>query len=783
MSISRSGGPETHVVRIQLTEDFACTAERVQDIARELALQGRGAIEGRVIYMMLNARGLEIEDLIHRLLTALERSAPVALIGRERLPYVQLSGFRMVRESAALPLRERHATGGENMCPDCRHELKDPSNRRAGYPFTECPICAPVFEDGPASLLPESISGLTCDPCRAEASDPTSRRYRFAEISCPECGPALFWQRRGETRWQQPVRETLRQAASLIREGGIIAIKGTGGYHLICDASNERSIRNLRHRKGNLLKPISVMYPGLSEAAAEMDINEQQAAALMSSNGSIVICPFRNTAEAPGIARSSLAGILDRLGVMLPHSPIMQVLSSFMDGPLAVTSANRSGGDLIYRSESRTELWDLADAVIDHDRQILRPREEPVIQFTDNGERILLRGSQGENHGVSVDWHDATIGSAVSISTASAIGYLNDGIFTRSNTLSDKYSSDPENTGQIFPDERYPRTAIRPEIIITERSSKQSSEAYGMWKTRWPDVPHMQTWHHEAHFSSVLAEHGLLQADEPILGIVWDRGGYGADGQQWGSECILRKQGRMHHIAAFDYMPNAALDHEDKGCRIAALGLLRHRLDARRLIGHLFSREEWPRYERRQIRGTDQRSRSMSGFINGVAALLGLMPEGCDGEGMDGLPLIETIARRIQMDVSQPYELSVIDGIVDWRPMIDTMIGDIDSGAGREMIARRFLSSLATLISDTCMMSGVNKVALSGDVFTSPLLVSMISEQLGEDVTLYIHQFLAPTDECVPLGQLALWADAKQRSRNAGSDARSSVRGATGRNE
>ena len=783
MSISRTGGPETHMVRIQMAEGFAYPAEWMQGIARELGLQGRGAIDGRMIYMMLNARTLEIEQLIDRLLSTLEKSAHVTLIGRERLPYVQLSGFRMVRDSASLPLRERHATGGDNMCPDCRTELKDPNGRRSGYPFTECIVCAPVFEDDDASSSRESINGLTCASCREEASDPTSRRYRFAEISCPECGPPLFWQRRGETRWQQPVRETLRQAASLIHEGGILAIKGTGGYHLVCDASNERSIRNLRHRKGNLLKPITVMYPGLSEAALEMDINEQQAAALLSSTGSIVICPFRNTTEGPGIARTSLAGILDRLGLMLPHSPLMQVISSFIDGPLAVTSANRAGMPVIHRSESRSELWDLADAVIDHDRQILRPREEPVILFTDNGERILLRSAQAWSHGLSVDWHDASIGNALAISKQSSIGYLNDSVYRRMNAVIDKNTTDPDSIGRKFNDERFHLPAIRPEIIITERSVKQSSDDFAAVKKRWPDIPHMYSWHHEAHFYSVLSEHGQLHTDEAILGIVWDRGGYGADGQLWGSEFILRKQGRMHHIAAFDYIPNAGLNKEETGCRIAALGLLRHRLDARRLIGHLFSRNEWPRYERRAMRVPDARSRSMSGFIDGVAAILGLIPEGLNGDGIDGLPLIETVARRIQMDISLPYELYVVDGAVDWRPMIDTMIGDIDSGAGREMIARRFLASLATLVADVCLRSGVKKVALSGDAFTSPLLVSMISEQLGQDVTLYIHHFLAPTDECVTLGQLALWADAKHRSLIAGSDVRSSVRGATGRNE
>ncbi len=153
----------------------------------------------------------------------------------------------------------------------------------------------------------------------------------------------------------------------------------------------------------------------------------------------------------------------------------------------------------------------------------------------------------------------------------------------------------------------------------------------------------------------------------------------------------------------------------------------------------------------------------MSHFIDGVAAILGLTTEGCGVGSVNGLPLIETVARRIQMDVSQPYDLYISNGKVDWRSMIDTIIGDIDSGAGRDMIARRFLASLANLIAQASAEAGVRKVALSGDVFTSPLLVSMIAEKLGQKVALYIHQYLAPTDECILIGQLAVWADAKRR--------------------
>jgi hydrogenase maturation protein HypF len=785
MSISKSGGPETHVFQILIKEDINHSAEWVNDIALELGLQGRAAIEGRIIYLMLNARTAEIEYLLDKLLTILGRAARASLISRERLPFVHLSGFSMIRGSSTLPIRERHATDGHNICLDCRAEIKDPEARRFGYPFTECPACAPAFHERNAERDAVVVSDLTCIHCREEATDPTNKRYLFGEISCPECGPTLFWQRKDEARWQLPLRETLLQATSLIREGGIIAIKGNGGYHLACDASNEKSILDLRKRKGNLLKPLAVMYPDLSDAAVELEINEQHAAALLSSTGSIVVCPFRNLTDRPRIARTSLAGILDRQGVMLPHSPLMQVLSSMFDGPLAVTSANLSGRPLIHRTEARNELWAFADAIIDHDRQILMPTEEPVIQFTDAGERILLRGADHGLSGQSVDWSNISHGNALAMSCTQRlyVGSLMDGIFRKIMP-----SSDPElnqagknsHTKSHYPEDLCPKP---PDIIIMERGPRHLTESFSNLRDPWQAVPHLNTWHHEAHFASVLSEHGLMPSNEAIMGVVWDRGGYGADGQQWGSEFMIRQDGRIQQILAFDDLPFADPESAKTGHRIAALGLLRHRLDARRLIGHLFSREEWSRYERWAMRGTDTRTRSMSHIIDGVAAILGLSEEGCDGYSLNGLPLIETIARSIQMDISQPYELIVRHGKVDWRYMIDMIIGDLDSGAGREMIARRFMVTLANLIAQIASDAGVKKVALSGDVFISPLLVSMITEALGRHFTLYIHQFMAPTDECVNLGQLALWADGKRRSQSPGADARSSVRGRSERSE
>jgi hydrogenase maturation protein HypF len=772
MSISKNRGAETYLLRIQLAEVSDRHAELVAGIGHSLGLEGMGSIEGQIIQLIFNVRGNEIDSLQDRIVSTISGLMHMNLLSMDRVPHRYFSGFRMAQSQGDQAEKEGIRTHARVICQECRSELADLNNRRFGYPFTECPLCAPQFiVSSSDSTIHEADAGRCCPDCLSETENIHDRRYRFAENSCPACGPSLFWQKRGEARWQQSSRETLLLGTSLLRDGSIIAVKGRNGIHLLCDAGNEGAIRELRRRKGNLLKPLAVMFSGISEAQEIVEIDEQIAAALLSPTAPIVICPFRPDEMSRNLARFSVSGILDRLGVMLPHCPLMQILASLYERPLVVTSANISGQPMIHRSEDKMLLWELADAIIDHDRMILAPSGEPVIQFTESGDRIMLRNGDITSF-PSVNWPELYGECVIATGTATS---ENSSVFLDEHFYPRGHQSGRQTTIKQGLDASAIKDSIHqhrqnPSFILSEFSTIQTQKTQH-WTSTFPEARLIQIQHHEAHFAALLEEHGKLYDNEPVLGIIWDRGGTGLDGLEWGSEFIIKRQGRFEQFISLDYFQGTAAEPDDYASRLAALGLLRHRLDARRLIGHLFSRDEWRNYERWPIRSKEMNTRSMSRLIDGVFTIIGIATEGKEAGMLDGLPILETLARRIQMDVSQPYELPIRNQRVDWRPMIDTIIGDLDSGAGRDMIARRFLSSLAELVCHAANLAGVRKIALSGDVFCSPMLVTMIADRLGRDRTLYIHQGLAPTDECIPLGQLAVWA-LQRKSGQSGEAAR-----------
>lgn len=759
MSISKNRGTETYLIRIQRSEISDRHAALVSDFAHALGLEGTGTIESQIIQLIVNVSGNEIDAFGDRILSSITGLTGMNLLSVDRIPHRHFSGFKMTAPRLNACDQEVKRDPARGMCQECKSELVELNNRRFGYPFIECPVCAPQFyRSSDGREMHESETDRCCPDCQSEIANIQNRRYRFTDNSCPACGPSLFWQRRGEARWQQSSQETVLLGTDLLRDGGIIAVKGRNGINLVCDAANEDAICELRRRKGNLLKPLSVMFSGISEAQKYVEIDEQYAAALLSPTAPIVICPFRSDGMGQDLAGISISGMLDRLGVMLPHCPLMQILASLYERPLVVTSANRSGHPMINCPEHKILLWDLADAIIDHERLILFPSEEPVIQFTETGERIMLRSG---NHTGRLPFNWPEISGECALVTGSSMRE-HPTVFFNHHFQSCGYS--PEQNTIVKPgsepsgpkDWLFQHGPI-PTFILSELSNIQAHRKPD-WTSLLPEARCLQIQHHDAHFASVLAENGILHDDDPVLGIIWDRGGPGRDGMEWGSEFIIKREGRFESMLSLDYFPGTLATQDGAESRLAALGLLRHRLDARRLISHLFSRDEWRNYERWPMRSKEMNTRSMSRLIDGVSTIIGLVPESKQAGILDGLPMLETLARRIQMDISQPYELMIRNQRVDWRPMIDTIIGDLDSGAGRDMIARRFLSSLAEVICHAANLAGVKKVAVSGDVFCSPMLVSLVAERLGKDRALYIHHGLAPTDECIPLGQLAAWA-------------------------
>jgi len=286
------------------------------------------------------------------------------------------------------------------LCEDCRNELHNPRNRRYHYPFITCTHCGPRYSI--INALPYDRCNTTmapfepCAKCEAEYHNPRNRRHYSQTNSCPDCGIALhLFNNQGEEICTEPECMIVMVKDALLN-GHIVAVKGIGGYLLLCDATNFFAIKLLRERKARPAKPFAVLYPDSRMAAADVELRPVEAGELQSPAAPIVLCRLLPQ-PASGICAEQLAPGLGKLGVMLPYAPLLELISKAVNRPLVATSGNISGAPIIYQDNAALEyLGEIADFVLTHDREIVVPQDDSVVQFTRHTrQRIVLRRSRG----------------------------------------------------------------------------------------------------------------------------------------------------------------------------------------------------------------------------------------------------------------------------------------------------------------------------------------------------------------------------------------------------
>jgi hydrogenase maturation protein HypF len=261
--------------------------------------------------------------------------------------------------------------------------------------------------------------------------------------------------------------------------------------------------------------------------------------------------------------------------------------------------------------------------------------------------------------------------------------------------------------------------------------------------------------HHEAHIAAVLEENGLLGHPLPILGLAWDGTGYGTDGHAWGSEAFVVENGTMDRVLHLDYFPQLLGDKMSREPRLSALSLLQGHHDARKILQDHFSEAEWEYYQKLLQQPSNALTSSMGRLIDGIASILGVRQLN-SYEGQAAMEL-EALAETVDMSFSTPYPFTIRQDRIDWRPMLQVLLGDLYSGVPREIIARRFFASLAQLVVDIVWCYDIPRIACSGGVFQNALLIDLIRERMPAQMNLFLHQQLSPNDECISLGQLAFY--------------------------
>ncbi len=646
------------------------------------------------------------------------------------------------------------------LCNECEKELYDINNRRYRYPFITCTQCGPrysIINDLPYERHLTSMQKFTmCNNCADEYNNVADRRFFSQTNSCDDCGIVLSIYENISLILSNNSEEVLSHIKNFLEAGKILAVKGIGGYLLLCDANNDEAIQLLRSRKHRPSKPFAILYPGIKTIQKDFELNEHEKSLLESDESPIVLLYPK---KIKNVYTKDIAPGLSRLGIMLPYNPLLDLIATDFGKPLIATSANISGSPIIYKDEDALEyLFEIADYSISYNRDIIIPEDDSVVQVSKySNQKIILRRSRG--YAPSFLQYKPKTKSYV----------LSTGAFLKSSfTLSvngNVFVSQFLGSGESYESQQmYKDTLehwltlynVKPDVVITDLHPNYFSHQYAieLAENFGTDVKFIQ--HHEAHFAAVLAENNLLQSEEASMGVIWDGTGVGTDGNIWGGEFFKYENNEMLRCYHFDYFPVIAGDKVALEPRIAALCATSDSWPQSNNLKEKFTEAEWNTYQS-LINKTNIFSSSVGRLFDAVASLLNV----CDKQTYEGeaAMYLQALAEEyveengFEMDSSYFKEGSHYYRIPT-ATLMQEIAMDIKKGKRKNYIAAKFHYSLVYLISIVAENIKVQKICFSGGVFQNALLTDWIKLLHGNKYQLFFHKNLSPNDENISFGQM-----------------------------
>jgi hydrogenase maturation protein HypF len=644
-------------------------------------------------------------------------------------------------------------------CNACLAEMRDPGDRRYRYPFLNCTQCGPrltIARGAPYDRDTTTMAAFSmCGECRREYLDPADRRFHAQPIACPTCGPRLTLLATGRGCIEgDPIEET----AALLRGGAIVAVKGVGGYHLACDATDPAALQRLRARKRRDDKPFAVMVADLEGARRLCRVDEESARLLLSPARPIVIMPRLEGESgcAPGVAPG-----VDQLGVMLPCTPLHHLLvEAFGPRPLVMTSGNASDEPIAYDDDAFRRLADIADAFLTHDRPIHARCDDSVVRAMAHA-CVPVRRSRGyapSSTRLAHSLRRPTLATGAMLKAAFAFGHdvramLSHHIgdlehleaYRAYTTAIDQYESLLRAKAErvvhdLHPD--YPSTAW----------AKERAAAHG-------DVELLAVQHHHAHMASCLTDRGLPGR---AIGVIFDGGGHGADGTQWGGEFFVGDCRSFERVAHLAPLPLPGGDRAAREGWRVALAWLRAASVPWDVLGPRVSPARLEAVEGMLERRLQAPATTSAGrLFDAVRWLLA----GSDRQTFEGQAAMELEAMARGASSAEPYPFDLLQPlgaplVVDTGPTARAIVGDLARHVPPSVVARRFHATLSSAIGSVCARiraeRGLEDVVLSGGVFQNALLTEQACEDLrARGLTPHTHRQVPPNDGGIALGQLA----------------------------
>lgn len=634
-------------------------------------------------------------------------------------------GFTIVPSSAALAPRIS-VPPDFFCCPDCLREMSTAGDRRHGYAFINCTQCGPRYTLIEALPYDRSNTAMRtfelCAACRREYEDPLDRRFHAEPVACPECGPHLqFVAARGEARTAPDDAKAIAAAVDVLRRGEVLAVKGIGGYHLLCDARSEAAVARLRERKRRPHKPLAVMFPwrgvdGLDAVLEAFEVEPAARAALLDPSRPIVLLPRaeRGTGLAAGVAPG-----LREVGVFLPYSPLHQLLLAAYDGPVVATSGNLSGEPVLTDpAEAATRLAPVTDAFLHHDRPIVRPADDSVV-------RIVAGKARPMRLGRGIAPLELELPDALPYPVLAAGAHLKNTValaWDRRVVVSPHIG----DMGTLRSESVFAQVAADLQRLYDVRAEAVLCDAHPDYATsRWARASGLRVHlvlHHHAHASALVQEHGA-QGEDTIV-FTWDGVGLGGDGTLWGGETFVGRPGRWQRRASLRPFHLPGGDRAGRAPWRSAAALC-WELGLEYAAPDPIVRAAW---ERRL--NAPQSSAAGRVFDAAAALVLGVGETSFEGQG----PMwLEAIAHPVENEPELPVAPDA-DGLLvaDWGPLVSWLVAHANLDA-RERAGAVHASLAATIVAIARRLReerGCTTVGLTGGVFQNRLLGEQASRAL-----------------------------------------------------
>lgn len=789
----------------------------------------REAMAHGIYGWVLNAGdGVHIEahalaDALDAFVAALSEHAPAAA----RVEHVEVvdlaaNGWDAVNEEGFRIVASQDQTAHTTLvspdiatCDDCLRELFDPADRRYHYPFINCTNCGPRFTIIRSLPYDRAATSMDCFPmcpkCAAEYADPLDRRFHAQPDACFDCGPHITWREVGVGNEPgeaaaSPAVGTTREASDAIIDrcvellacGSIVAIKGLGGFHLACDASNEQAVAELRRRKRRSNKPLAVMVRDLADVERLCHVNDIERGLLAGSIRPIVLLRRRAVCESGGSPNAlalalSVAHDLPELGVMLPYTPLQHLLLAAAEArgmhALVMTSGNLSeepietDDDLAWK---HLVAAGIADALLGNDRAILSRYDDSVVRVVDGAVMPVRRARGYAPQPLPLPALDGTAPCMLACGPQqkATIALTREGTNGEATCFVSQHIGDVENGG-TFDAWSAARARLEnlfdltPAALACDMHPSYLSSQWARERAREHNLPLIEIQHHHAHIASVMAEAivaGRLAPNARVLGIAFDGTGAGTDGTIWGGEFLVASLGgfeRAAHLRTWA-LPGGAASVRDARrnafALLSELGLLEHP-GAERLLGDL---DEQTRSVTATMieRGINSpRTSSMGRLFDAAAAILGI----CGQATYEGEPAIEleaaawralgsesicptgNMASFSVTESSSPDDCHALNS----RPLFEALLEGIRAGVPAGRLALDFHDAVARasarIANEICAREGLDTVVLSGGVFMNRLLLQLLTHELKDaGLAVLVPHSVPVNDGCIAYGQAAI---------------------------